>query len=297
MKVKKAITILFIGLLALSSTSCLTSKYKYKGEYPELYSIAVNSILGASGSSPGEWGPFPVFLETWEEDGYGRKTFFYSEGDMYSLLISQKTDEKYAYFYPDYNFVNADAKNNTTVGMTAIMLAQAIESEEPKVENCFGYYRVDEPKNLFTEEIVEELKAKNDWGKEIDLNKCAKVETQRKKIQPEIDKKRKKDFETISKKVAKEAGCKGDDSVFRFARHCISDDYGRTLYYVYGIHRDVKGEGMSPKSEMMDIYFTIIFNPDGTFNEETCAMRLIDRYNYQDNLKAFKDLNNWNKPY
>ncbi|MDR0516579.1 MAG: hypothetical protein LBH25_05990 [Fibromonadaceae bacterium] len=38
----------------------------------------------------------------------------------------------------------------------------------------------------------------------------------------------------------------------------------------------------------------MFFQPDGSYDEKNGFMELTDLNNYQDDLKAFKELNNWN---
>ena len=46
----------------------------------------------------------------------------------------------------------------------------------------------------------------------------------------------------------------------------------------------------------MECVLAIIFNPDGSYDEETCVLELNDFYHEQDRLKEFKELNGWNQP-
>jgi hypothetical protein len=66
---------------------------------------------------------------------------------LYSMVICQKTDSKYAYFYPDYHFIVANKKED------------------------------------ISDEEIAELKRINDWGQNIDETKMTKVKIQRKKNQ------------------------------------------------------------------------------------------------------------------
>jgi hypothetical protein len=238
----------------------------YSGDDFDLFSVAVNSLLGVNGY--GRKGSSPR-IELIEEDSYGRKLFSYL-GDgfvpTYSLLICQKSDEKYSYYYPDYNFISAEYKSQELLD------------------------------NSFTIEEINELKELNDWNKEINEEKCVKVEMISKKDLPKITKKKENQFQLLFKKVAKSTGYKGDDNLYRYAKYCTSDNYGRTLYYVYGIGTDVNGEGVSPNSLSREFHIVIIFKPDGTIDENICVMELTDIYKYQDGLKRFKELNSWNQP-
>ncbi|MCL2518747.1 MAG: hypothetical protein FWF15_09310, partial [Oscillospiraceae bacterium] len=89
-----AIIIVIISIVSLSS--CIPSWLKrrriYEGEYPELYSIAINTLLGARGYGYSEQ-PFEPVIEIVDEDDYCRKLFIYFENSSistYSLIISQK---------------------------------------------------------------------------------------------------------------------------------------------------------------------------------------------------------------
>jgi len=77
------------------------------GDYPELFSVAMGSILGAEGLYLGGIG---ADIEVLEEDNYRRVLFTYIvESDVYPTryIIMQKCDGEYAYFYPHYNFISS----------------------------------------------------------------------------------------------------------------------------------------------------------------------------------------------
>ena len=63
----------------LSLASCYIRKYEYLGDYPELYSVAVNSLLGAEGFQSagiiGREGLEPA-ISILERDNYGRVLLF-----------------------------------------------------------------------------------------------------------------------------------------------------------------------------------------------------------------------------
>jgi hypothetical protein len=253
-----SVVIVFLSITLLAG--CDRTAY-YQGEDLDLYSVAVNSLLGVNGY--GGKGSRPK-IEVIEEDSFGRKLFSYvgdGLGNSYNLLICQKSDDKYAYYYPDFNFISAA-------------------------------YNLINVENIFTIEEVNKLKELNDWDKEINEEKSVKVEIKHKKDQPMITNDRKNQFELIFKEVAKETGYKGNDSIFRYAIYCTSDYYGRTLYYAYGIGRDVNGEGVSPSSLSKEFELVIIFKIDETF----VYMELLDEYEYQAEVNQLKDLSNWNQP-
>jgi len=261
-KSTKILIVLSVLLLALSLTGC---RYKrYKGKYPELYSVAINSLLWNSGQSAAAGKLVDPKIEIIEEDSYGRILFSYIE-QCYaratiafdSLLICQKSDEEFTYFYPDYNFVSIE--------------------REPYSHN---YYK-------FSVDEIQTLKNLNDWDKEVDLEKCVKVEITRNKPKLQIDK---EVFDKLFRKAIKH---ESENKLFIHTDFLISDNYGRSIYYGFGEEK----LGSDKNYQKRYFYRVFIFNPDSSYNEETCILEPTDYYNYQDELKAFKELNNWNMPW
>ena len=248
---KSAVIVFLIGIMLMG---CTDKKDKtYTGEYPELYSVAINSLLGAEGYFISEvW--FDSRILPLEEDAHGRRIFLYFENaqiSSYSLLISQKSDDKYVYFYPDYNFISIVKEVEDT---------DLIATSEKD----------------FLLEDVEELKIKNDWDKELDLEKCVKVEIVREKAMGPISIKNLQ--EPYEKALGEDAySYKYNTSFF------IMDDYGRSMYLGIGTWGS-------------DRFVVMIFQPDGTYEEKGYFMDIEDAQKYQDQLKAFKEANDWNKP-
>lgn len=174
---KKKLNFLFI-FVTIVLTSCLLIACRakwdgYKGDYPELYTIAISSLPEVKGYEyDSSHGKFQPMLEVIEEDSFGRKLFAYSEtfsttvGTDY-LLISQMYDDKYVYFYSELNYMYTQRELFDITNLDKYI--------------CF------EPKNFsnkacFFIEDIKQLKEQNDWNKEIDENKCIKAEIVRKKI-------------------------------------------------------------------------------------------------------------------
>ena len=251
---KFAKTVSAIILISLIFSGCFVSKDPddYHGEYPELYSVAIHSLLGTTGCDFSER-KFDSEIMIVEEDQYGRTMFLYYEGaaiSTWSFLVSQKSDDNYSYFYPDFNF--------TSFTEDDLFLA--------KFDFMELYNQSDEE--------IEALKSKNDWDMKIDLDKCVKVEIVRKKAEGPVQGSA---WELYNKAL-------GDDAhVPHSIEFFTTDDYGRSIYFGYG----------KPSSER---YIVMLFKPDGTYDESKCVMELTDLYSYQDELKQFKDLNDWNKP-
>ncbi len=163
----KKTKILCILLLCSYLTSCSLFNNigpTYKGDYPDLYTAAVSSILWCQGHSWGADFTMPSKIELIETDKYGRTLFTYYESksliyekECLALLISQKTENDYVYFYEDVNHFTVE-------------------------DNGFSLR-----KYIFSEEQINRLKERNDWNKEINLDKCVKAAVRNSKPDVMID--------------------------------------------------------------------------------------------------------------
>jgi hypothetical protein len=252
----KALSILILVICLLSG--CWSSHDgTYHGEYPELFSVAINSILGTAGyGSDGEL-VFDSAIGLVEEDSYGRILFIYyecNEISQYSLVICQKSDDNYAYFYPDYNFISIS------------------------IEEYLYDYEVLEAVDSFPVDEIEELKTKNDWGMEISESKCMKVEIVRKKpVNRSVNN------DTLRELYNLALGKDAYGHVSSYTTFFITDDYNRSIYV---------GTGKVSSGR----YVVMLFQPDGSYDESKCFFVSTDPDNYQDDLKQLKELNDWNKP-
>jgi len=254
--IKKMKYMLMIFMISLMLVSCTSTEYK--GEFPQLYSVATHSILGNLGYADHTDSIITII----EEDGFGRILFSYTEETTtYSILILQKSDEVYSYYYEDYNFI----------------------SKEFQIGN-----------NYFSTDKIDELKKINDWNKEINESKCTKVKIETKKSVPDL-KFTEAQFESTFKKIAKLNGYEVKYKIYRSSLYLTSDNYGRALYYAWGIGRDVDGGGLGPNSPHVRFDIVLIINQDGTYDEDYYVMQIEDLYTYQDILKEFKELNKWNQ--
>lgn len=272
MKKIKRLAIFVIMTVLAAATLCGCNYKGYEGEHPALYAEAINSILGISGfyDSPSLADSYIDILET---DDNGRVMYMYRESGIVAICIAQKHDSDYVYYYPDFNFILAEETNG------------------------FGNKKATEIMNdCFAEDDIANLKSLNDFNQEFNENKCIKTKIITKKNSPTINKKTENQLETLCKQYAKDSGCKGEDSVYRYANFCTYDDYGRMLFYIWGVHRDVYGEGISPSSTEREFRLAIIFNPDWSYDTSNTFFELEDMFNYQNDLKEFKQLHNWNQP-
>lgn len=167
-KAKNIINPIYFIILGVVLTGCKDLFKGYTGEYPELYSVAINSRENFQGYIVSEVRHQPV-VEPLEEDNYGRKLFTYSEsegiyGDVY-LIISQHATDEYAYFYYGINYIFGEIIEGNYIHLYG--------SKKPAT--------IDDPYNGFTVDEIDELKQSNDWGEEIDISKCTQVEIVNKK--------------------------------------------------------------------------------------------------------------------
>ncbi|MDR2546285.1 MAG: hypothetical protein LBC96_02085 [Lachnospiraceae bacterium] len=247
---KKTFLLLFLLMCLVFSGCTGCGPSIYYGDYPELYSIVISSVISADG-----YGEHYVSREITilDEDDFGRKLFSYREVPSRlqgsSLHISQASDEQFAYFYPHFNFILSSTDE-------------------------------------FDEEEVLELRRRNDWGKEIDLSQCVKVRiTDHKGNGPLTQDETRRFHEWIQ----------GDIAIVRpTIIYFISDMYGRSLYLGLGKERarfDKEGNMSIQKIDAM-----MMFNPNGSYNRDTGWFELDDMWNYQEKLKQFMEMNNWNQP-
>jgi len=201
-------------------------KPEYYGTYVDLNTVALNNILGLTWLNGSRIMPIA-------EDSFGRQMFIYrgycfaTYETIYSILICQKTEGKYVYYYPD---------------------------------NCFLLYKGDGSKSLEGEELVNkawelmsdqdlgQLQAKNDWEKPIDETHCSKTRITRTNI-ISASKTIKSEF--------RQAFLNGiqPDQVEGFI-YLTSDNYNRQIYFSRIYEADGSyGDGHA-----------VMFYPSGYFN-------------------------------
>ena len=238
---KKTLIILIL-ITAMLLTSCF-GEYEYSGDYPELFSVSINSLLWTMGQSYGADFVCDPEIKIIEQDQYGRILFEYEEayfGDLEfkSLLIMQHSDENRVYYYEDINFISKE---------------------------------IDGPNVVFDAEDIEALKLNNDWGKEVNLEKCVKKEISQSKEDPPVEEAK---FDEIF----------SDYEGYSFNRTYLStqDEYGR--YLCHSRIRITNGDTYSEK------YVVVLFQTDLSY----LIMEPSSILEYQNELKEFKELNNWN---
>jgi hypothetical protein len=238
------------------TSSCFKDPREYRGDYPELYSVAVNTLLGVKGIYG--YGPVTMRIEIIEEDAFGRKMFLYYEGHRvseYSLHIIQAYDEEYVYFYPYFNFISA-------------------------------------PTNDFTNKEIEELKRKNDWNRKLDYSSTVRTNIVTRKSDGLLNHSQ---ILLLYNRVYCRNMNNENPSDNPFVSYFVTDSYGRSVYRIYSGYKEM----IDDDGNVYDSgeHLIMIFNPDGSFDEDRGWFMLNDLYNYQEDLKQFMESNNWNQPY
>jgi hypothetical protein len=248
----------------------------YEGEYPELYTVAINSLLGQRGfsfhSGPAIWDPNIRILE---KDDFGRILFTYSEDPFprvstFNILISQTSDENYVYFLPHYNFLSYDAENRLLEGRW-----ETYNGEQTLILEAV---------DVAAEEKIEELKILNDWNQPLDLEQAVRAPIIRRKEEGPL-----RDFELrfgYREALGDAARSGSHDAYTTFFK---TDDYGRSIYL---------GIGLETGLELDEGWRAVImlFQPDDSLDLEKGVMQLPDFQNYQSILRELKELNQWNQP-
>ena len=196
----RAFIFLFCTLIFL--TSCFFDEFEYQGDYPELFSSALGSILGTIGYEPHGLGFIPPTIEILEVDDFGRVLFAYSEdstGDTtgFSRLILQKTEGEYAYFYPHYNFITNRYRSRS-----------------------------------FTLEEINALKEANRWNQEMsDNSEFAKVRiTRQKEAGPIPD----KQLRGVYNDIFTDRQLTRSNNMRYWTIHLRDDNFGRSVYFSEG---------------------------------------------------------------
>ena len=257
---------------------------RYYGNYPEAYTVAINSLIGAYGTESTVCG----FIE---EDDYGRAMYFYwkdTDGVITddlattdeqlarcAVLICQKTENGVVSFYPDYSFISFPAEYEKGDFATEEYIDKMHQIVIQSISN----------------DDLDRLMSLNDWGRPLDDSKCISLEVVYKS--KEFTEREKPFGIFAGDGLVKESQIKEfyssihPKTVNRLEYvYLTSDNYERHIYFIRGI--DAEYNYTEP--------YVIMFNPDGSYDAATGYMEMTDLYNYQDSLRLFKEQNQWNKP-
>lgn len=244
--------ILILLFLALSFSGCRNNILAEDAAY---YTETINSLLWCRGNSSDGARIYRPKIEIVEKDAYGRVLFSYREGfstdhedlsslNIYGFLIMQAEDDEFVYYYEDVNYVCVN----------------------------FTDYRED-----VCSRKVDELKIANDWGKELNLDKCIKKIKSTRKIKNNLD----SSVNGFIDKKEKEAGID--------FRVCVSaqDDFGRTII-------SMSEFGGTPWQGRLIV---CIIQPDGSVVCSDDYSLVFDYFEYSNDLQVLKDKANWNNEF
>ncbi|HAN21305.1 MAG: hypothetical protein A2Y15_07315 [Clostridiales bacterium GWF2_36_10] len=198
---KKIYTLIIILTLLFSGCDNFS---RYKLDNPEFFTEATSSLLGVRGDE---------FDQTCliESDEYGRGMFAYNSYSsdskkVFALLIYQKKDNKYIYYYSDCNYLVKPIDEHYET---------SIPSEEIE--------------RYFTKEDIEQLKSLNDWNKELDENKYFRTKIYKEKDDPISEDSVKKAFSTKRNSQEFNSG---------YSFFLSSDENDNSIYFVRGFDKN-----------------------------------------------------------
>ena len=266
--------IIQIMLLVLSALFLLAGCY-YNPDWPPAQTQAINSVLGVLKPH----GPDQDIILA-EEDNFGRKMYLYiakastayqktNEGAEFvmALLIEQKSDNKCVYYYPDISFI-------------------VREMSQSAKDAGFGHEQLlNSVREIISEAEIEALKSDNDWNKPMDESKLIKTRfPKRNQFRSVLEKSVPK---RVRRKVYDEMSGHNDsihkDSIMEgFYDYLTVDDYGRHICFFR----------TQDENRTFTNSYVVMFKPGGSYE----IAEIFDLWNYQGELKTFKEQNDWNKP-
>ncbi|MBE6627417.1 MAG: hypothetical protein E7629_00660 [Ruminococcaceae bacterium] len=265
-------------------SDCKKNPYPYRGEYKELYTVAVYSIPDAEGYMHHGEGAYNSDIYVWEQDDYGRILFSYCEdygNEIFALVISQAYDKTNVYFYPDTNYV-----------------LTMIDSEY-----LYEGAKDDHLKNR-TEDFYlkskEKLKEQNDWNKPLDKTKCVSYPiTDHKDLGKKIYSLKSHECNKILNETMNFSSSAG--TPHRYNKVLQVDAEGKILHEIYGIYRLSSSENNGHSSHYVTLW--VITDKEGNYDKENGVLVMYSDvsskefiYNAEDIL-AFKNKNNWKNVY
>ena len=257
-------TIVVIVAIMLLLTGCSFRAFEYTGDYPELWSAAVGSIPGLYGHGlhGRPRGDQPT-ISVLAEDDFGRILFQYEEFNPdffvgYHVLIIQKVENGYIYFYPNYNFISKSDKLTTFLH---------------NGNTVRRWKRVEISNN-----DMERFKEANSWNRDLSYS----GELDRVKVVRHRERGPLSDEQLIeADRTFFPTATLGRTPNLAITFFLRTDNYGRSMYF-----RRLAGYDPS----------IVLFQPDFSFNSETGLFKITDLNDYQTELRLFMEANGWGTP-
>ena len=291
---KKALSLLFCCTFLLSCSLGLSgcvfftnreNPYPYRGEYKELYTVAVYSIPDAKGYMHHGEGAYRSDIYVWEQDDYGRTLFSYCEdygNQIFGLVISQAYDETNVFFYPDTNYA-----------LTFIDSEFLYEGAEDD--------HLEKRTKDFYLETKDKLKEANDWNKPLDKSKCVSYPiTEYKNLGKNIYSLSSDESNKILNEYSETLNLPDPSKSPHSYNHILQvDAEGNILHEIHGYH------GRSAESTFYSIILWVITDKDGNYDKENGVLVMYSKANESDNsfiynpedILEFKNKNNWTNSY
>ena len=240
-------------LLALALTTCGGCTYRgYSGDRADLYTVAIHSVLWNNGHSFSADRYTDPQIEIVDRDAYGRTLFTYREkyynggGVSFSaLVVCQSSNETEAYYYEDVNYI---------------------------VKEQAAYAQDVEP---FGQDEIAQLKASNDWGQELDLDRCVKQRLTVRKPDVPFEKE-------IKSKITDEFQLA--DEEYALFLDFLTRDSERSAFILYGYIRKGDEEG---------VCFICLATEEGETLKEVHFLVPSDPYACRSEFIAFKQEHHW----
>ncbi len=259
-KLKSLVLMLVLLLVSLLSTGC---GYRYKGEYPELCSVAWANIPTLNGGMSNGEVVYDPEIQVLETDRYGRILFSYTEdidGQWFYILVMQSADEQYTYYYPDDCYIKMVYEERySTLDVSA--------------------------------EEIASLKELNDWECPMDESKLEATAIIDKKPSKGKLKLKNHYFEEIIREYHENSDRYVHPKNVSFVRvvdYVKSDGYGREMYVV-----NTDFDEYYDKKEIWYSYlFLVIVQPDKSYDLSTVV--ILESSIMSQQVKTAKQQNGWN---
>ncbi|MBQ9703111.1 MAG: hypothetical protein IJV68_01055 [Clostridia bacterium] len=297
---KKALSLffccIFLFTCSFGLSGCIFNRenpYPYRGEYKELYTVAVYSIPDTEGFMHHGEGAYDSNIYIWEQDDYGRTLFAYCEdygNQIFSLVISQACDETNVYFYPDINY--------------ALTIIDSDHMYEGVKDN-----HLKNKTEAFYLEIKEKLKKENDWNKPLDKTKCVSYPiTDHKALGENIYSLSSVECNKILNEYSETLNLPNpEERPYRYDDVLQVDAEGKILHQIYGVHRHYDNPNWNKNDEFTyyDIFLWVITDKDGNYDKENSVLVMYSKANESDNsfiynaedILEFKNKNKWTNLY
>ena len=261
--------------------------YPYRGEYKELYTVAIYSIPDSEGYMHHGEGAYSSDIYIWEQDDYGRTLFSYCENysnQIFGLVISQAYDENNVYFYPDINYT-----------LTLIDSEQLYDvvADDHLMNRTNDFYLANK----------EQLKEANDWNKPLDKSKCVSYPiTDHKTLGKDIYSLNSDACNKILNEYSETLNLPNPNEIpHRYNRVLQVDAEGKVLHEISGVHPHYDNPDWSRNDEYT--YYTIVLwvitDRKGNYDQENGVLVMYSNasdesfiYRAEDILE-FKKKNNW----